>query len=150
MRALTADVAINSEHYKQVLSGEDSQVVRGNCLFENSPTCVQGETADILSAVNAYNPDLPNGLLGSLNHDSVMALPESGSAGIFSMEMDDFVTVPGGSAGYDNSTTKIYQFTVLTVGQIMPAGAAAGACTSAFALSTGLQRLRGQIIFGPL
>jgi hypothetical protein len=148
MRALAADVAGIPDVYKQKLTG--ALGARGDCRFQNSPTCVRDETADIM--VRVIDPNLPAGLIGSLNHDAVASLSpangiNNGETGTFSIEMDDLGILPGGLAGYSN--TKSYQFTVLTVGQIMPAGAPAGTCTDAFTIASGLQRLRGQVIFGP-
>lgn len=142
MRALAADMATGPDVYRKSLAGEIGE--RGNCRFEHSSTCSRKETGDIL--VNVLDPNLPGGLLGALSPEGLEALG-GGTAGSFTIEMDDLGSVAGGLAGFDQVHT--YEITVLAVGQIMPSGAPAGSCSSAFTMASGLQRIRGQISFGP-
>jgi hypothetical protein len=142
MRAIAADIAVSPDIYLEMLTGEVGE--RGNCLFQNSPTCIRKETADIL--INVVNPNLTNGLVGALSHDAVTSFGP-GTSGSFTIELDDLASLPGGLPGY--SEVRTYEVTVLAVGQVMPTGTPPGGCTDAFAAIGSLQKVRGQISFGP-
>jgi hypothetical protein len=140
IRALVADIAVSPDIYLETLSGELGE--RGNCLFHQTGSCMRKESGDIL--INVVNPSMPDGLLGALSHDSV---PGGGVTGTFTIELDDLASTTGASAGYGSVTN--YEVTVLSVGQVLPAGAPPGSCSDAFTATGSLQKIRGQVTFGP-
>lgn len=142
MRAIVADIAISPDIYLETLTGEIGE--RGNCYFQNTSTCIRKETSDIL--INVVSPSLPGGLIGALSHDEA-AMFGPGTIGTFTVEIDDLASIPGGMAGY--SEVNNYEVSVLAVGQVMPAGAPIAGCSAAFTAAGSLQKIRGQISFGP-